>query len=55
MDKREEEIKFPKDWHRAGLDPRWCFDINDKQRTHKTDSTKTENTKNKRKSKPVCR
>lgn len=28
MDKREEEIKFPKDWHRAGLAPRGCFDNN---------------------------
>lgn len=26
MDKREEEIKFPKDWHRAGMDPIWLFD-----------------------------
>lgn len=32
MDKREEEIKFPKDWHRAGLDPRWCFDNNNNKK-----------------------
>lgn len=31
----EREVKYPKDWHRAGMDSRWIFDRQDNNNNNK--------------------